>query len=49
VSESAHPLLLFDSEVLTIEVVGEFLGLEEDTVGSLRTSGVTTPTSSRTS
>jgi hypothetical protein len=31
---------LCDSEVLTIEVVGEFLGLDEDTENSLRTSGV---------
>ena len=39
---------LCDSEVLTIEVVGEFLGLDEDTELSLPTSGATTPTSFRT-
>ena len=38
---------LCDSEVLTIEVVGEFLGMDEDT-DSLRTSGATMPTSSLT-
>jgi hypothetical protein len=39
---------LCDSEVLTIEIVGEFLGLDEDTKLSLRISDATTLTSSRT-
>jgi hypothetical protein len=39
---------LSDSEVLTIEVVGEFLGLDEDTELLAYTSGATTPISSRT-
>jgi hypothetical protein len=40
---------LCDSEVLTIEVVGEFLGLDAKTPNSSPTSGATTPISSRTS
>ena len=39
---------LSDAEVLTIEVVGEFLGLDEDTELLAYTSGATTPISSRT-
>jgi hypothetical protein len=40
------PLALFDSDVPTIEVVGEFLALDE-TRNPSSTSGATTATSSR--
>jgi hypothetical protein len=39
---------LCDSEVLTIEVVGEFLGMDEEIRSSLPTSAATTPPSSQT-